>query len=68
MRKDMPNKTSPSSEAIEHSASAVSISKINNLLKPPTSSSTNKNSTSSQFASGSTGKNTTGKEVMHNLI
>lgn len=31
MRKEMPNKTSPSSEAIEHSTSAVSISKINNL-------------------------------------
>lgn len=77
MRKEMPNKKSPSSEAIEHSASAVSISKINNLLKPSPSSSsaaaaataaapstgTQRSNTSSQFASGSIGKNSSlGKE------
>lgn len=78
MRKEMPNKKSPSSsEAIEHSVSAVSISKINNLLKPSLSSSsspaaaaaaavvgTQRSNSSSQFASGSIGgKNSSlGKE------
>lgn len=63
MRKDMPNKTSPSSEAIEHSTSAVSISKINNLFKPSSSTSTNKSSASSHYNSNSVGKSSTGKEV-----
>lgn len=62
MRKDMPNKTSPSSEAIEHSTPAVSISKINNLFKPSSSTSTNK-SASSHYNSNSIGKSSTGKEV-----
>lgn len=63
MRKDMPNKTSPSSEAIEHSTPAVSISKINNLFKPSSSTSTNK-SASSHYNSNSIGKSSTGKEVL----
>lgn len=66
MRKDMPNKISPSSDAIEHSASAVSISKINNLFKP-SSSSTNKSSTSSQFPSNLGGKPTSANEVIYCL-
>lgn len=65
MRKDMPNKTSPSSEAIEHSTSAVSISKINNLFKPSSSTSTNKSSASSHYNSNSIGKSSTGKEVTY---
>lgn len=65
MRKEMPNKTSPSNEGIEHSAPAVSISKINNLFKPSSSTSTNKSSTSSQFNSNSIGKNSTSKEVKY---
>lgn len=67
MRKDMPNKTSPSSEAIEHSTPAVSISKINNLFKPSSSTSTNK-SASSHYNSNSIGKSSTGKEVLKNII
>lgn len=80
----MPNKKSPSSEAIDHSTSAVSITKINNLLKPSSSSSsaaaaaaavavappstaTQRSNTSSQFASGSIGKNSSlGKEKQTN--
>lgn len=58
---DKPSKTSPSSEAIEHSTSAVSISKINNLFKPSSSTSTNKSSASSHFTTNSMGKNSTGK-------
>lgn len=64
MRKDMsdkPSKISPSSEAIENSTSAVSISKINNLFKPSSSTSTNKSSASSHFNTNSMGKNSTGK-------
>lgn len=69
MRKEMPNKKSPSSDAIEHSVSAVSISKINNLLKPSSSAAatptiaTQRSNSSSQFATGSIGKNASlGKE------
>ncbi|XP_031618570.1 uncharacterized protein LOC116337810 isoform X4 [Contarinia nasturtii] len=62
MRKEMPNKTSPSNEAIDHSTSAVSISKINNLFKPSSSTSTNKSSTSSHYNTNSIGKSSTGKE------
>lgn len=61
MRKEMPNKTSPSGDVIEHSTSAVSISKINNLFKPSPSTSTNKSSASSHFNTNSVGKNSTGK-------
>lgn len=73
MRKEMPNKKSPSNDAIEHSASAVSISKINNLLKPSSSAAatpttaTQRSNSSSQFAMGSIGKNASlGKEKKAN--
>lgn len=64
MRKEMPNKTSPSSEAID---SSVSISKINNLFKPSSSTSTNKSSASSHYNTNSIGKMSTGKEVINNI-
>lgn len=60
----MPNKTSPSAEGIDRSAPSVSISKMNNLFKPSSSTSTNKSNTSSQFNSNSIGKNSTSKEVI----
>lgn len=57
----MPNKTSPSAEAM---GSPLSIQQINNLLKPSLSS--NKNATSSQyeFSSSSAYRNVPSKEVI----
>lgn len=65
MRKDMPNKTSPSAEAMGSCPSPLSIQQINNLLKPSLSS-TNKNPTSSQFeySSNSANRNMPSKEVI----
>lgn len=61
MKKDMPNKISPSSEATGSNSPAISIQQINNLLKPSTSS--NKSSMSSQYEfSSSSAAKTSSKE------
>lgn len=63
MRRDMPNKKSPSAnEGIEHCASVVSVNKSNSLLKPSSSMTSHKTSTSSQFGPSSSAKNSIGRE------
>lgn len=56
MRKELPNKKSPSSDAIEHNASAVLIRKPSSAAATPTTA-TQRSNSSSQFASDSIGRN-----------
>lgn len=47
----MPNTTSPINDAIENSSPKISIQQINCIMRPPSSTSTNKSTKSSQFES-----------------
>lgn len=51
MRKEMPNTTSPINDPIESCSPKISIQQINNIMRPPSSTSTNKSTKSSQFES-----------------
>lgn len=63
MKKDMSNKTSPVNEPTEGSSSKISIQQINNIIRPSSSTSTNKSTKSSQFESDAGASGTSSKDV-----
>lgn len=63
MKKDMPNKISPMNDVIAASSSKISIQQINNLLRPSSSTSTNKSNKSSHFDNDSIVPGGSAKEV-----